>query len=82
MAWVAFDRAVKAVEQLAVDGPIERWREVRDAIHADVCRNAFDYEIGSFVQAYGSKTLDASLLLLAIVGFLPPSKRRICRNVY
>jgi GH15 family glucan-1,4-alpha-glucosidase len=81
MAWVAFDRAVKAVEQLGVDGPIDRWREIRDAIHVDVCRNAFDHEIGSFVQAYGSKTLDASLLLLAIVGFLPPSDPRIVGTV-
>ena len=81
MAWVAFDRAVKAVEQLSVDGPIEHWRGVRDAIHADVCQNAFDHEMGSFVQAYGSKTLDASLLLLAIVGFLPPSDPRIVGTV-
>jgi len=77
MAWVAFDRAVKAVEQLGVPGSIERWRTIREAIHADVCRNGFDYELGSFVQAYGSKALDASLLLLPIVGFLPPSDRRI-----
>jgi len=81
MAWVAFDRAVKSVEQLGVDGPIERWREVRDAIHEDVCRNGFDHEIGSFVQAYGSKALDASLLLLAIVGFLPSSDPRIVGTV-
>jgi GH15 family glucan-1,4-alpha-glucosidase len=81
MAWVAFDRAVKAVEQLSVDGPIEHWRGVRDAIHADVCQNAFDHKMGSFVQAYGSKTLDASLLLLAIVGFLPPSDPRIVGTV-
>jgi GH15 family glucan-1,4-alpha-glucosidase len=81
MAWVAFDRAVKSVEQLGVDGPIERWREVRDTIHADVCQNGFDHEIGSFVQAYGSRALDASLLLLAIVGFLPPSDARIVGTV-
>jgi GH15 family glucan-1,4-alpha-glucosidase len=77
MAWVAFDRAVKAVEQHGVEGPIRRWRMLRDQIHADVCRNGFDSELGSFVQAYGSKVLDASLLLLAIVGFLPPSDPRI-----
>jgi GH15 family glucan-1,4-alpha-glucosidase len=62
MAWVAFDRAVKAVEQLAVVGPIDRWRTVRDEIHADVCRKGFDTELGTFVQAYGSKTLDARVL--------------------
>ena len=77
MAWVAFDRAVKAVEQLGVPGPIDHWRAIQDAIHADVCHNGFDQELGAFVQAYGSQALDASLLLLPIVGFLPPSDRRI-----
>jgi GH15 family glucan-1,4-alpha-glucosidase len=81
MAWVAFDRAVRAVEQLGVPGSLERWRKIRDAIHADVCQNGFDNELGSFVQAYGSKALDASLLLLPIVGFLPPSDRRIVGTV-
>ena len=77
MAWVAFDRAVKSVEQLGVDGPVAHWRMIRDEIHADVCHRGFDHELGSFVQAYGSKLLDASLLLLPIVGFLPPSDPRI-----
>jgi GH15 family glucan-1,4-alpha-glucosidase len=77
MAWVAFDRVVKAIEQLRVPGSIERWWAIRETIHADVCQNGFDCELGSFVQAYGSKALDASLLLLPIVGFLPPSDRRI-----
>ncbi|MGO4683997.1 glycoside hydrolase family 15 protein [Hyphomicrobium sp. 2TAF46] len=81
MAWVAFDRAVKWVEQLGVESPVERWRKVRDAIHDDVCRYGFDNELGSFVQAYGSKVLDASLLLLPIVGFLPPSDPRIVGTV-
>jgi GH15 family glucan-1,4-alpha-glucosidase len=81
MAWVAFDRAVKSVEQLGAQGPIERWRMTRDAIHADVCRNGFDAELDSFVQAYGSKALDASLLLLPIVGFLPPTDPRIVGTV-
>jgi GH15 family glucan-1,4-alpha-glucosidase len=81
MAWVAFDRAGKSVEQLGVAGPADHWRVVRDAIHADVCRNGFDSELGSFVQAYGSKALDASLLLLPIVGFLPPSDPRILGTV-
>jgi GH15 family glucan-1,4-alpha-glucosidase len=74
---VAFDRAARSVEEFGVDGPIERWRAVRDAIHADVCRNGFDRELSTFVQAYGSKALDASLLLLPIVGFLPPDDPRI-----
>ena len=77
MAWVAFDRAVKSIEQLGIEGPIGRWQIIRDEIHADVCRNGFDSALGSFVQSYGSKALDASLLLLPIVGFLPPSDPRI-----
>jgi GH15 family glucan-1,4-alpha-glucosidase len=77
MAWVAFDRAVKAVEQLGISGELDRWRAIREAIHSDVCRRGFDDELGSFVQSYGSKALDASLLLLPIVGFLPPRDRRI-----
>jgi GH15 family glucan-1,4-alpha-glucosidase len=77
MAWVTFDRAVKSVEQLGTVGPIDRWRSIREEIHAEICRNGFDVELGSFVQAYGSKVLDASLLLLPIVGFLPASDPRI-----
>jgi GH15 family glucan-1,4-alpha-glucosidase len=82
MVWVAFDRAVKAVDQLGVPGPVDRWREIREAIHADVCQNGYDDELGSFVQAYGSKGLDASLLLLPIVGFLPPSDPRIVGTLH
>src|SRR5579863_6674859 len=59
MAWVAFDRAVRSVEEHAVDGPVEHWRTLRDEVHADVCANGFDEELGSFVQSYGSKELDA-----------------------
>jgi GH15 family glucan-1,4-alpha-glucosidase len=81
MTWVAFDRAVKSAERFGLDGPVDRWRAVRDEIHADVCRNGFDHELGSFVQAYGSKTLDASLLLLPMVGFLPPRDPRIVGTV-
>ncbi len=77
MCWVAFDRAVKSIEQLGDQGPAEHWREVAAAIHADVCEKAFDAELGSFVQAYGSKALDASLLLLPLVGFLPVDDPRI-----
>jgi GH15 family glucan-1,4-alpha-glucosidase len=82
MAWVAFDRAVKIREQRGdSDGVARRWRHVRDTIHEDVCRKAFDPDLGSFVQAYGSKSLDASLLLLPLVGFLPPTDPRIIGTV-
>jgi GH15 family glucan-1,4-alpha-glucosidase len=77
MAWVAFDRAVRTVETQPLDGPAERWRAVRDEIGAEVCAQGFDEELGSFVQSYGSKELDASLLLLPLVGFLPASDPRI-----
>jgi GH15 family glucan-1,4-alpha-glucosidase len=82
MAWVAFDRAVKIFEQRGRTGKAtQRWRHMRDRIHADVCRKAFDPELGSFVQAYGSKALDASLLILPLVGFLPPTDPRIIGTV-
>jgi GH15 family glucan-1,4-alpha-glucosidase len=77
MAWVAFDRAIKSAEQFGLEGPLDRWRELAAAIHADVCRRGFDAELGSFVQSYGSKHLDASLLLLPVVGFLPPDDARV-----
>ena len=81
MAWVAFDRAVKAVERFGRAGPVERWRHIRDAIHADVCANGYDAERGAFVQYYGAKHLDASLLLMPLVGFLPPEDPRVCSTV-
>ena len=74
MAWLAFDRAIKSAKQFGLDGPVVRWRELAAAIHADVIRHGFDRELGSFVQSYGSKQLDASLLLLPCVGFLPPRR--------
>ena len=77
MCWVAFDRAVKAVEQFGRDGPVERWREIRDRIHADVCRRGFNRRRGVFVQSYGSSDLDASLLLIPNTGFLPCSDPRV-----
>jgi GH15 family glucan-1,4-alpha-glucosidase len=77
MAWVAMDRAVKGVERFNLPGPAERWRSVRDAIHAEVCARGFDPELGSFVQFYGSKLLDASLLMMPLVGFLPISDPRV-----
>jgi GH15 family glucan-1,4-alpha-glucosidase len=77
MAWVAFDRAIRSAEEFGLDGPIEHWRRICAAIHADVCRHGFDRECDSFVQSYGSKDLDASLLQLPLVGFLPPEDRRV-----
>jgi pentatricopeptide repeat protein len=77
MAWLAFDRAIKSVEEFGLSGPVEKWRAVRAEIHADVCRNAFDSKLGSFVQSYGRSELDASLLLLPAIGFLPPSDARV-----
>jgi pentatricopeptide repeat protein len=77
MAWLAFDRAIKSAEQFNLAGPVDRWRLLAAEIHADVCRRGFDHELGSFVQAYGSKQLDASLLLLPAIGFLPANDPRI-----
>jgi GH15 family glucan-1,4-alpha-glucosidase len=77
MAWVAFDRAVRSAEKFGLAGPIDRWREICATIHADVCRRGFDRELGSFVQSYEAKELDASLLLLPQVGFLPADDPRI-----
>lgn len=77
MAWVAFDRAVKSVERFGLQGPVERWRELRDAIHAQVCDAGFDAARNTFVQSYGAEALDASLLLIALVGFLPPDDPRV-----
>jgi GH15 family glucan-1,4-alpha-glucosidase len=77
MAWVAFDRAVRSVEQQGVDGPLDRWGALRDEIHGDVCEHGYDERLGTFTQSYGSPELDASLLLLPLVGFLPASDPRI-----
>jgi GH15 family glucan-1,4-alpha-glucosidase len=81
MAWVAFDRAVRSIEEFGLSGPLERWRELRDEIHQQVCEHGYDPAIGTFVQAYGSTTLDASLLLLPLVGFLPADDPRVRNTV-
>jgi GH15 family glucan-1,4-alpha-glucosidase len=81
MAWVAFDRAIKSAEMYKLPGPLAHWRRVRDEIHSDVCTRGFDPEMNSFVRAYGSKELDASLLLLPAIGFLPPDDPRIVGTV-
>jgi GH15 family glucan-1,4-alpha-glucosidase len=77
MAWVAFDRAVLLARQLNYAGPIEKWEALRDAIHAQICARAFNEKKNSFVQAYDSEELDASLLLMPLVGFLPGSDPRV-----
>ena len=77
MCWVAFDRAIHGVETFGLSGPVHHWRRLRQIIHNEVCERGFDDELGSFVQSYGSKELDASLLLLPMVGFLEPSDPRI-----
>ena len=81
MAWVAFDRSIKSVEQFGLQGPVERWRVIRRQIHDEVCREGFNAEIGAFVQSYGSKELDASVLLIPLVGFLPPNDPRVRSTV-
>jgi GH15 family glucan-1,4-alpha-glucosidase len=81
MAWVAFDRAIKSSEQWGLDGPVDQWRALRSEIHDQVCRRGFDAELGSFVQGYGSKEIDASLLLIPLVGFMPASDPRIAGTV-
>jgi GH15 family glucan-1,4-alpha-glucosidase len=77
MAWVAMDRAIKSVEAFGLTGPIDRWRRVRAAIHDQVCREGFDPQLNAFVQYYGSKDPDASLLMLPLVGFLPATDPRV-----
>src|SRR5262245_62287403 len=77
MVWVAYDRAIKSAEQFHLKGPIEHWRALRAEIHAEICRRGFNPELGSFVRAYGDDDVDASLLLLPAVGFLPPDDPRI-----
>jgi GH15 family glucan-1,4-alpha-glucosidase len=81
MAWVAFDRAVKSVEQFGFAGPLKRWRSIRDHIHDEVCRKGYNARRRSFVQSFGSSQLDASALLISLVGFLPPSDERIQSTV-
>jgi GH15 family glucan-1,4-alpha-glucosidase len=77
MAWVAFDRAVRTIEEFGVDGPVDRWRAIRDEIHAEVCREGYHADRQAFVQYYGSDQLDASLLMMPLVGFLPASDPRV-----
>jgi GH15 family glucan-1,4-alpha-glucosidase len=77
MAWVCVDRAVRTIQEFGEEGPLERWIRLRADIHQEICRFGFSQDLNSFVQYYGSKELDASLLLLPLVGFLPPEDPRI-----
>ncbi|MBR0752279.1 glycoside hydrolase family 15 protein [Bradyrhizobium jicamae] len=77
MTWVAFDRGIKSAESFGFKAPLVKWRVLRDAIHRDICDKGFDRELNSFVESYGSKLLDASILMLPAVGFLPPDDPRV-----
>jgi GH15 family glucan-1,4-alpha-glucosidase len=81
MAWVAFDRAALLAEQLHYEAPVGKWRAIRDRIHGEICARAFSKKRNCFVQAYGSEQLDAALLLMPVVGFLPGSDRRVIATV-
>jgi GH15 family glucan-1,4-alpha-glucosidase len=81
MCWVAIDRAIKCVERFGFEGPVERWRPLRETIHEDVCRHGYSEELGAFREAYGEENLDASTLLIPLVGFLPPDDLRVVSNV-
>ncbi|MBV8473551.1 MAG: glycoside hydrolase family 15 protein, partial [Hyphomicrobiales bacterium] len=75
--WVAFDRAVRSIEDFGLEGPLERWRDIRDAIHREVCERGYDPTQNTFVQSFGAEALDASLLLIPLVGFLPAKDPRV-----
>jgi GH15 family glucan-1,4-alpha-glucosidase len=81
MAWVAFDRGIKGVDSFGLSGPVDEWRKVRAVIHADVCQKGFDAAKNSFVQYYGGRSLDAALLLIPQVGFLPPQDPRVAGTI-
>jgi len=81
MAWVAFDRAVRSVEEQGLPGPVDEWRATREEIHAEVCERGFSAALGSFTQYYGGSELDASLLLIPLVGFLPIDDPRVVGTV-
>ena len=81
MAWVAFDRAIKSAESFHLPAPLDHWREIRDQIHAQVCEKSWNPTLNAFTQVYGGDELDASVLLLAQVGFLPPTDPRVIGTV-
>ena len=81
MCWVAFDRAIAIAEQLGFDGPIDRWRAIRDEIHDEVCERAYNAEIGAFTQSYDTHELDAAVLMIPLVGFLPGDDPRVVSTI-
>ncbi|MCW2570773.1 MAG: glycoside hydrolase 15-related protein, partial [Frankiales bacterium] len=81
MTWVAFDRAVRSVETQGLEGPVEHWRELRDAIHAEICDQAWNAKLGAFTQYYGGEELDASLLVMPTVGFISGTDARFLSTV-
>lgn len=81
MAWVAFDRAIRMAEKFAMDGPLETWKRLRQQIHESVLRYGFNSEMNSFTQVYGSTNVDASLLMLPLVGFIEPSDPKMAGTV-
>jgi GH15 family glucan-1,4-alpha-glucosidase len=81
MAWVALDRMIRSAERFRLDAPLDRWRAVRAGIHARVCRDGFNAALGSFVQSFDSDALDAALLMIPVVGFLPPDDPRVAGTV-
>jgi GH15 family glucan-1,4-alpha-glucosidase len=81
MAWVVFDRAVRIAERFGLDAPLERWKAIRDEIHAEVCDRGYDAARGTFTQYYGSSELDASVLNIPIVGFLPATDERVTGTI-
>jgi GH15 family glucan-1,4-alpha-glucosidase len=81
MAWLAYDVMVKLAERLALEGPVDHWKATRDEIHAEVCEKGYDAERNTFTQYYGSKELDANVLQLALVGFLPGDDDRLTGTI-
>ncbi|MFK8845803.1 glycoside hydrolase family 15 protein [Streptomyces sp. Ac-502] len=81
MTWVAVDRTIKLIESGDVDGPLDRWKQLRETIHREVCEKGYDKERNTFTQSYGSKELDASLLLIPQMGFLPPDDKRVIGTI-
>jgi len=81
MAWVAMDRGIKSIEQFGLEGPLDRWRTVREAIHKDVCTRGFSGRLNSFVQSYDGEELDAALLMIPLVGFLPSTDPRVASTI-
>jgi GH15 family glucan-1,4-alpha-glucosidase len=82
MAWVAYDRAIKSAEQFGLEGPLDHWRNMRSTVHADVCEKSWNPSMNSFVQTYGGDDLDASLLLIPLLGFLPPEDPRVIATLH